>query len=104
VSDQDQQEEHFWQMVDAFVDKANELSDGQDLGLVASALMQANARFSAFYVASSSESRKDFKEDIDSTIQDFGRSFKQRLASDLDDYHENYKIYLAEKTDEDDIG
>ncbi|MFL0804148.1 MAG: DUF3144 domain-containing protein [Agarilytica sp.] len=84
----------YWNIVDTFLEQANAQTEKHDVGMVASALMNAAARYSAFYVAGSSESRKDLKEDKDVLVQDISREFKQRFASNLEDYIENYKIYL----------
>lgn len=86
--------------VNILIESANQIAADQNPGLAASALMQAAARYASFYVASSSESRKDFKEDKDSLIQDISREFKRLFSEDLEDYIENYKIYLPEKSEE----
>ncbi len=97
TSDTDQE---YWNIVDAFLEQANTHSEKHDIGMVTSALMNAAARYSAFYVAGSSESRKDLKEDKDVLVQDISREFKQRFASNLEDYIENYKVYLVNDQDD----
>lgn len=92
-------EELFWSLLEGFIAQANEKAEEVDLGIVASALMNASARFSAFYLAQSSESRKDLKEDKDTLVLDISREFKKRFAENLEDYIENYKV-LLNKTDE----
>ncbi|MFL0800093.1 MAG: DUF3144 domain-containing protein [Agarilytica sp.] len=94
-------DQDYWNIVDAFLEKANTETENSDVGMVASALMNAAARYSAFYVAGSSESRKDLKEDKDVLVQDISREFKQRFASNLEDYIENYKIYLLKDQEAD---
>ena len=91
------QDEKYWDLVEEFILRANEKLEGADLGIVSSALLEASARFGAFYVASSSEDRKELKQDRDSTITDFGGEYKKRLADNLDDYIENYKVYMREE-------
>ncbi len=91
---QDNPDDAFWNVVDQFISSANESAATQDIGLVASAMLNASARFSAFYVAGSSESRADLKEDKDVLIADISREFKKRFAEELEDYIENYKVYL----------
>lgn len=92
-------EELFWTLLEGFIIQANEKAEDVDLGIVASALMNASARFSAFYLAQSSESRKDLKEDKDTLVVDVSREFKKRFAENLEDYIENYKV-LLNKTDD----
>ena len=85
----------FWEAVDAAVELANSTSGKTDPGVAASAIMQAAARYCAFYAAASSESRKDLKDDKDNIVQDFSREFKKQFATNLEEYIENYKIYLG---------
>ncbi len=92
----EKKDQAYWDIVDGFIEHANTYSDEYDQGVVAAAIMNAAARFSAYYVAGSSESRKDLKEDKDVLIQDVSREFKKGFAENLEDYIENYKIYLAE--------
>ena len=85
----------FWDLVDEFISRANEHAQDHDMGIVAAALMQSAARFSSFYVAASSESRNDLKDDKDSLVSDVSRDFKKQFAQSLEDYIENYKVYLG---------
>lgn len=88
----------YWGIVEAFLEQANNDLSDHDLGAVSDALMEAAARFSAFYAASSSETRKDLKQDKDDTIHDFGGEFKRKLSENLDDYIENYKVYMRDES------
>jgi len=94
VDNKHNEEDQYWDAVDEFISLANKRSEISNLGIVVSAMTQAAARFSAFYAASSSESRKDLKEDKDQLVGDFSREFKKRFAENLEDYIENYKVYL----------
>ncbi len=92
----DKAPDDFLSLLEGFIDHANTQSQQYDLGVVTQALITASARFSAHYVASACESRKDLKEDKDETIHQFGGEFKRELAQAMDDYIENYKVYLRE--------
>lgn len=94
------EQDAYWNLVEGFVEQANTSLDEHDLGVVSDALMEAAARFAAFYAASSSETRKDLKEDKDDTVHDFGGEFKRKLAGNLDDYIENYKVYMRDENAE----
>ncbi|WP_086933706.1 DUF3144 domain-containing protein [Agarilytica rhodophyticola] len=96
MTNQTSDQDRYWQLVESIIHLANDNSEGVDIGIVASALMQASSRFAAFYVANSSASRKDLKEDKDELIRDMTREFKRQFAENLEDYIENYKVYLAE--------
>ena len=91
-------QELFWRFVENVIELANERAEELDPGLVSSALLQAASRYSAFYVAGSSESRKDLMEDKDDAIARFSGEFKKQFASDLEDYIENYKVYLRNES------
>ena len=92
-------EEKFWQLVEQIIELANNESLDLDPGIVSSALLQATARYNAFYIASSCETRNDLKEDKDESLRRFTSDYKRRLGENLEDYIENYKIYLGESAD-----
>lgn len=87
----------FMVLLEGFIEQANGQSQKHDLGMVTQALIAASARFSAHYVASACESRKDLKEDKNEAVHQFGAEFKRELARAMDDYIENYKVYLREE-------
>tara|TARA_B100000809_G_scaffold52429_1_gene47757 strand:+ start:1038 stop:1316 length:279 start_codon:yes stop_codon:yes gene_type:complete len=89
-------EQQFWDMTDSFLEKANELSDGADVGRVAEALLYAAARFNTYLVASSCEDRNDFKADRESSEMILREQFEKMLTVNLDDYVENFKIYTRD--------
>lgn len=96
MSELSAEETQFWDAVDAFIDTANLASDTVDPGIVSSAMLYAAARFSAFYVASFAESRKDFLQDSDETVRHYSEEFKKLFQENMTDYGENYKIYMKE--------
>jgi|TARA_B110000116_G_C16774487_1_gene555032 hypothetical protein len=89
-------EQQFWDMTDSFLEKANELSDGADVGRVAEALLYAAARFNTYLVASSCEDRNDFKADRESSEMILREQFEKMLTVNLDDYVENFKVYTRD--------
>lgn len=97
MSDNNSQE-IYWALVEEFIENANDKLEGNDLGLVCGAMLEASSRFAAFYVASSSEDRKALKDDAGEAVKRFSTEFNQRLAENLENYHENYKVLL--KSDE----
>ena len=86
----------FWEIMDQFIDSANQRAEAVDLGIVNAAMLNAAARFNAYFVAISSESKDDLKQDKDESVHKFGGEFKRRMAENLDDYIDNYKIYTRE--------
>ncbi len=89
----DKEEEIFWDLVDKFIEYANEASQEKDLGMVNAALINASARFSAFYLAISAESKKDLQADSEDSIRYLVDEFKKQLVLNVDDYVENYKLF-----------
>jgi len=94
------EDDQFWDLVDAFIEKANDACDDQDPGAVSAALLNAAARFNAFVVATSSINRKEFIEEIESAQKYLTGRYAELVRNNLDDYRENYKIYIGDK-DED---
>ena len=92
-------EQQYWDLVESIIENVNAACEEHELGLVNGALMQAAARFNAFYLAASSESRKDLKEDREGSVRDFGAEYKKMLADNLDDYIENYKVYMRDESE-----
>ena len=89
-----QDETLFWNLVDDLIERANESAADADMGIVNAAMMEACARFNAYYVALSSESKADLKEDKEDAVKRFGGEYKSRLASNINDYIDNFKVYL----------
>ena len=96
----DQDEKQFWDLVDKFIQQANDDCDQVDPGIVSAALLNAAARFNAFVVASSSVDRKEYTEEIDSSLNYLTTRYREFLRDNLEDYRENYKVYI--RTDEQD--
>ena len=90
------EEEQFWQVVESFIQQANNAAENVDTGIVLSALLEAGARYSAFFAASGTEDRNEFKAEVEATVQDFSVEYKKRLQQNVDDYLENYKIYMKD--------
>ncbi|MDQ2076818.1 DUF3144 domain-containing protein [Marinimicrobium sp. ABcell2] len=96
------EDEAYWNLVDEFIQRANEACDDADPSAVSAALLQASARFSAFVVAASSLDRKEFTEEMDSSLQFLTTQYREHLRADLEDYRENYKVYIAKERPESD--
>ena len=98
MSEQDKDEQQFWQLTEELLELANTRLDNYDAGLICSALMQASSRFNAFYVAASSESKAELIEDKQESVERFAREYKRQFAQSLEDYIENYKVYLKQES------
>lgn len=95
-------EDIFWEIVDHFIETANEAVDqAGDPALVSAALLQACSRFGAFTVAAASLDRKEYTEEMPSALAFLSEQFREQLEADLEDYREHYKVYIAkERSDE----
>jgi hypothetical protein len=87
-------ETQFWDLVDQFIQQANDACEQLDPGLVSAALLNACARFNAFVVASSSLDRAEFIEEIEPAQSHLTDHYRTLLRENLDDYRENYKNYI----------
>ncbi|HWV14522.1 MAG TPA: DUF3144 domain-containing protein [Cellvibrio sp.] len=87
-------EKLFWDLVDAFIEKANTACDDVDPGIVSAALLNAAARFNAFVVATSSIDRKEYIDEIESAQKYLTGRYHELVRNNLDDYRDNYTIYI----------
>jgi hypothetical protein len=88
------EEGQFWDLVDAFIEKANNACEDADPGMVSAALLNASARFNAFVVASSSLDRKEYIDEIESAQKYLTGRYAELVRDNLDDYRDNFKIYI----------
>jgi hypothetical protein len=84
----------FWDLADAFIQKANDACEDADPGIVSAALLNAAARFNAFVVATSSIDRKEYSDEIESSEKYLTNRYREILRENLEDYREHYKIYV----------
>lgn len=94
------EEGQFWDLVDAFIEQANNACDEADPGMVSAALLNAAARFNAFVVASSSLDRKEFIDEIESAQKYLTGRYAELVRDNLDDYRDNYKVYIRPDEEE----
>ncbi|MBE8715928.1 DUF3144 domain-containing protein [Cellvibrio polysaccharolyticus] len=84
----------FWNLVDSFIEQANNACEDVDPGVVSAALLNAAARFNAFVVAASSIDRKEYIEEIESARNYLTGRYRELVGENLEDYRENYKVYV----------
>jgi hypothetical protein len=93
-------EQQFWNLVDSFIQQANTACDDLDPGAVSAALLNAAARFNAFVVASASLDRKEYIDEIDSSLNYLTNRYREFLRENLEDYREHYKVYIRAEESE----
>jgi hypothetical protein len=84
----------FFKRTDAFIKVANELSTEHDLGKVSASMLYAAARFNAFIVASSAESKEEADRNKVEAIDYFTSQYRSMLLANMNDYIDKYDDYL----------
>lgn len=87
--------QQIFDLVDALVERVNQATDDSlTPGDAHQALMFAAARYGAFIVADSSETKADFQQDKLDSRNFYMDQFRQLLNENLDDYLHNFNDYL----------
>ena len=81
------------QMIDSFIDRANQLAEENSPENVGMALLFAASRFNAFVVSQHAENLEDYEKDEEKAQQFFISQYKEMLIENLDDYKKAYQKY-----------
>jgi hypothetical protein len=81
------------QMIDSFVDRANELADQNSQENVGMALLFAASRFNAFVVSQHAEKLEDYEKDMEKAQHFFTNQYREMLTENLEDYKKVYQKY-----------
>ena len=81
------------EMIDSFIDKANELADQNSLENVGMALLYAASRFNAFVVSQHAENLEGYEKDVVKAQQFFVSQYQEMLNENLDDYKKVFQKY-----------
>ncbi|SMM98542.1 hypothetical protein SPONN_2570 [uncultured Candidatus Thioglobus sp.] len=84
-----EENERFIQMADAFISEANrqcDIAEDPDHQLVHASLLYASARFSAFVTASLSKSKKHYQQSIDEAVEFYTQEFNKMLKEHMKQY------------------
>ena len=81
------------QMIDSFIDCANELAEQNSAENVGMALLFAASRFNAFVVSQHAENREDYEKDMEKAQEFFISQYHQMLTENLEDYKKVYEKY-----------
>jgi hypothetical protein len=87
----------YWQLVEQFIETANNATEETDAGLVSAALLNAAARFNAFVMAHSSLDSHEFGEDFDGTLQYMTGRYRDFLKEHMSDYRDNYASLIGKR-------
>ena len=81
------------QMIDSFIDRANQLAEENSPENVGMALLFAASRFNAFVVSQHAENLEDYEKDGEKAQQFFISQYKEMLIENLDEYKKVYQKY-----------
>lgn len=88
-------DEHFRALVDAFIDQANELVNSSSPENVGLALLHAASRYNAFVVSSHAPTLADYNRDYFKARDFFLNQYEQMLDENMEDYK---KVYGPDKS------
>lgn len=83
------------QMVDSFIDRANQLAEDNGAENVGMALLFAASRFNAFVVSQHAQSLEAYKADKVKAKQFFAAQYDEMLDENLEDYQQVYNRYSS---------
>ena len=81
------------QMIDSFIDRANELADQNSPENVGMALLFAASRFNAFVVSQHAEKLEDYEKEMEKAQHFFTNQYQEMLTENLEDYKKVYEKY-----------
>ena len=81
------------EMIDPFIDRANELSDQSSPENVGMALLFAASRFNAFVVSQHAENIDDYEKDLTKARDFFRSQYQEMLDENLEGYKKVYAKY-----------
>ena len=93
VFDDEELDARFREIVDAFIDQANELSEHNSIENVGMALLYATARFNAFVVSEHADSEQAYLADMPKAREFFQNQYREALEENLVDYQRVYQKY-----------
>ncbi len=77
-------------MVDVFIDQANELAKQSNIENISMALLHAASRFNAFVVSSHASTLSEYENELDKARAFFMSNYNEMLNENLQDYKKKY--------------
>ncbi|MFA9420180.1 MAG: DUF3144 domain-containing protein [Gammaproteobacteria bacterium] len=91
--DQEEVDARYREMIDSFIDNANELAELNSPENVGMALLFAASRFNAFVVSQHAENIDDYEKDLIKAQDFFMSQYQEMLNENLEDYKSAYAKY-----------
>ena len=86
-------DEIYRQMVDSFIDRANELAEKNSAENVGMALLYAASRYNAHVVSQHAETVADYEQELPKAREFFHAQYQRMLDENLEDYKRIYSKY-----------
>ena len=92
ISDEELDARHR-EMIDSFIDRANEFADYNSLENVGMALLYAASRFNSFVVSEHAKDLQTYEEDLAKAEEFFVSQYRNMLSENLEDYKKVFEKY-----------
>lgn len=98
MSETQNEDQKFWQIIDTFINVANEqeASSPGSYQLVGASLMFAAARYNTYLVARANGNKENFAAKKEEAVAYFKEQFSKMLDDNVGDYTENFDKYRGE--------
>jgi hypothetical protein len=93
VISEEELDARYREMIDSFIDRANEFTDHNSPENVGMALLYAASRFNAYVVSEHAEDLEAYEKDIEKAQEFFISQYRDMLSENLDDYKKVFEKY-----------
>lgn len=90
-------DEQFWQLVDAFINLANDKAQTLDRNTIGPAILFAATRFNAYMLAVSTGNQEAFAQQKDAAIQYYKEQHEKMLNDNFGDFETNFEKYRTQQ-------
>jgi hypothetical protein len=86
-------DEQFWQLIDTFINIANEKSQTVDRNIIGPALLFAATRFNAYMLAMSTGNVEDFAKQKEAAMAYYKDQHEKMMNDNFTDFQSNFEQY-----------
>ena len=91
--DDDELDARYRELVDSFIDQANEFSEHNSIENVGMALLFAASRFNAYVVSQHAETKDAYQSDLPKARDFFRKQYREMLDENLEEYKRVFEKY-----------
>lgn len=91
--DDDELDARYRELVDSFIDQANEFSEHNSIENVGMALLFAASRFNAYVVSQHAETKDAYQSDLPKARDFFRKQYREMLDENLEEYERVFEKY-----------